>query len=53
VTREVGMASDEIDIPCPKVTMNYSRRIGCVNLADQRRGYYRIGMFSILFWMYI
>ena len=39
VTRKTGKGNEEIEISCPQAVINYTERMGGVDVSDQRREY--------------
>ena len=46
VTRKTGKGNEEIEIACPQAVTNYTKRMGGVDVSDQRREYYGVGQSS-------
>jgi hypothetical protein len=43
VTRKTGKVNEEIEIACPQAVINYTKRMGGVDVSDQKRQYYGVG----------
>lgn len=53
VKRKSGKGREEIEIPCPKSVINYTKGMGGVDISDQKRVYYNVGRPSKKWWKYL
>jgi hypothetical protein len=53
VTRRSGKDREKIAIACPEAVVNYTKSMGGVDVADQKREYYGIGRASKTWWKYV
>jgi hypothetical protein len=53
VKRKTGKGNEEFEIPCPQAIINYTKYMGCVDISDQKREYYRVGWSSKMWCKFI
>jgi hypothetical protein len=53
VTRKTGKGNEKIEIACPQAVINYTKRMGGVDVSDQKRQCYGVGQSKKMLGIYI